>query len=141
MSTSRNLDPRPRAGTTRWARPLRTTAWTVVIFILVQAALAGPATFLAAGLFELHGWIGTGTLLVAGVMLVLTVLDHESTPVRLGALVIAGGLVAQIGLGYSGRRGGLGEASAVHVPLGVALLGLSVAVAVVVALRPRLSSP
>jgi hypothetical protein len=45
------------------------------------------------------------------------------------------GLIGQTGLGYAGRRSGIALASSVHIPLGVALLGLTVAVAVLATVR------
>ena len=121
--------------TTATTRLLRALAWIVPAAILVQAGLAGPAQFGRPELFELHGFIGSGVFVAAVVLVLLTFVARETWTVRIGALAVTGGLAAQLGLGYVGRRGGLSIASALHVPVGVALLGLAVAIAVLVTVR------
>ncbi len=118
----------------RWLGPLRTLSWVVVLGILIQAVLAGQGLFRSPGLFELHGWIGSAVLLISAVVVVLAFLARTPLWLRLASLAVTGGLFVQTGLGYMGRRNGVAIASTVHVPLGVALLGLGVAIAVVASL-------
>ena len=67
---------------------------------------------------------------------VLALVTRLALWARATAMLLVVGSFLQIGLGYAGHRGGLAVASAVHVPLGVALLGMAVAVAVTVHLTP-----
>lgn len=119
----------------RLARVLPPLAWLVPLGILVQAALAGQAWFVSPTLFGLHGGIGHGVLLVATVTAVVAWLARTSTPAAVLASVAVLGLVVQTGLGYAGHRSAVAVASSLHIPLGVALLGISVAVAVLVTAR------
>lgn len=135
--SARSVGRRPRPGGDRPAhRWLRLLLWVTVLGILVQAGLAGPAWFQAPDLFEVHGWVGNGLLVVAAVAAVLSFAARQTVAVRFATVLLVAGLFAQIGLGYAGRRGELAVASSVHVPLGVALLGLAVAVLVAVRLGP-----
>lgn len=104
-------------------------AWLIPAGILVQATLAGRGMFVGGSVFALHGGVGHGVLLIAVLLaIVLWTLGVHRGTAMLATLTMFG-LVAQTGLGYAGRRSGIAAASAWHVPLGVALLGLSVAVA------------
>ncbi|MFA9428766.1 DUF6220 domain-containing protein [Egicoccus sp. AB-alg2] len=115
--------------------PLLVVAWLVALGILTQAALAGQALFVDGGLFGLHGGVGHGVLLLSVVLTGLVLVARAgSLPLALAILLVVG-LVGQTGLGYVGHRTGSAVASSVHVPLGVSLLGLSVALAVLLA-RP-----
>ncbi|GGI04611.1 hypothetical protein [Egicoccus halophilus] len=114
---------------------LRVASWLVPLGILLQAALAGQALFVDGGLFGLHGGVGHGVLGLAVVQAGL-VLVRRAGALPLGlAVVLVIGLVGQTGLGYVGHRTGNAVASSLHVPLGVTLLGLSVALAVLLGLR------
>lgn len=104
-------------------------SWLVVAAILAQAALAGQAWFVSPALFGLHGGIGHGVLALTLGLVVLTFLRGVGSWFA-GSVALLAGLVAQTGLGYVGRRSGVALASSVHVPLGVALLGLATAIAV-----------
>jgi hypothetical protein len=129
--------PGPATATTSpgSARGLRILAWLLVTVMMAQAALAGPAWFQEPSLFELHGWLGTLTLVLAAVAAVVAFIGRQPGWVFLVTAALFVGSFAQIGLGYAGRRGGLAIASSIHVPLGVALLGLAVMLGV--ALAPR----
>ena len=118
------------------SRVLVTLAWLVPVGILVQAVLAGQAIFVAPSLFGLHGGLGHGVLLLAVVTAGLAWMLRRKTAAWVATAVVVA-LIAQIGLGYTGHRGGLAAASALHVPLGVAVLGGSVAVAMLLTLRRR----
>ena len=110
-------------------RALAPIAWLVPVGVLVQAVIAGQAWFLSPELFGLHGGLGHGVLALAVITAALAWARGGSRVTAWLATAAVLGLVAQIGLGYSGHRAGEATASALHVPLGVALLGLSVAVA------------
>jgi hypothetical protein len=117
------------------ARVVRVLAWTVPIGILIQAVLAGQAWFVSPTLFGLHGGIGHGVLLLAVVTTGLVWLAGVGRTAVLLASAVVLGLVGQTGLGYAGHRTGIAAASSVHVPLGVTLFGLSLAVAVLLAVQ------
>ncbi len=116
-------------------RLLAVTLWIVVAAILLQAWLAGSGLFGTPELFELHGWIGSGVLLLSALAVVLSFVAREGALVTFGTVILAAGAMSQIGMGYAGRRTGLTALSALHVPLGVALLGLAVALAVLTTIR------
>jgi hypothetical protein len=118
-------------------RPLVYAAWVVPVVVLGQAVLAGQGWFVDGSLFGLHGGLGHGVLLVAAVVATFAWLVRTSRVVAIVATLVTLGLIAQTGLGYAGRRGELAVASALHVPLGVALLGASVAVAVLLTVQAR----
>ena len=111
-------------------------AWLVPLGVLVQAVLAGQASFVTPELFGLHGGVGHGVLLLSAVA---AWTDRGTRGVAVLASLVVVALVAQTGLGYAGRRGGIVEASAWHIPLGVAVLGLAVAVAVLLSNRHRVA--
>ncbi|MTV27596.1 hypothetical protein FTX61_19575 [Nitriliruptoraceae bacterium ZYF776] len=113
-------------------RALTVAAWLIPVGILAQAVLAGQGLYLDPSLFGLHGGIGHGVLLLA--LLAASFIWAARFPRHVGVLasLTVVGLLGQVGLGYAGRRSALEAASAVHVPLGVTLLGLSVVVAVLV---------
>jgi hypothetical protein len=117
-----------------------TLTWLVAAGILAQAVLAGQGWFLDQSRFALHGSVGHGVLLLAAVAATLCWIAAPRWVAVLATVIIVG-LVGQTGLGYLGRRGGAAFASAAHVPLGVALLGAAVAVALGATLaRPRTTS-
>ena len=114
---------------------LLTLAWLVPGGVVLQAVLAGQAWFVSPGLFGLHGGIGHGVLMLAVLTAGLAWVCELSRPAAILASVAVVGLIGQTGLGYVGHRGGVALASALHVPLGVSILGLTVAVAVLVTVR------
>lgn len=113
-----------------FSRPLMVLAWLVVAGVMLQALLAGQAQFVSPELFALHGGIGHGVLLVSVLLATFTWLAGTRRVTAVLATLSTLALIGQTGLGYAGRRGQIAEASAAHVPLGVAVLGVSVAVAV-----------
>jgi hypothetical protein len=118
-------------------RPLTIAAWVIPAVILAQAALAGQAWFVDPSLFALHGGLGHGLLLLSALVATFTWLVGTSRTVAVLSTLVSLGLVGQTGLGFAGHRGGLAIASSLHVPLGVTLLGASVAVAVLLSVRTR----
>ena len=120
-----------------FTRALVVMAWLVTLGVMAQAVLAGQAWFVSPELFGLHGGIGHGVLLLSVLLATFAWLAQTPRTVALLATLSVVGLVGQTGLGYAGRRGELAVASAAHVPLGVAVLGLTVAVAVLLSVRAR----
>jgi hypothetical protein len=120
-----------------FARPLAVMAWLVTLGVMAQAVLAGQAWFVSPALFGLHGGIGHGVLLLSVLLATLAWLAKAPRGTAVLATLTVVALVGQTGLGYAGRRGELAVASAAHVPLGVAILGLTVAVAVLLTARAR----
>lgn len=110
--------------------PLAVVTWLIPAGILVQAGLAGRVVFVEPSLLGVHGAIGNGVLLLALVTASFIWAAGHPTHVAVLASLTVVGLVAQVGLGYAGRRAEV--ASAAHVPLGAALLALSAVVAVLV---------
>ncbi len=121
-------------------RPLLVVAWLLPLGILVQAALAGQAWFVSPELMGLHGGVGHGVLTLAVLTVVLSAAALRFHGVTVLSVLLLIGLAGQTGLGYAGHRSGLVMASSLHVPIGVALLGLSVAMAVLVSVHGRVSA-
>jgi len=118
-------------------RVARLLAWVVPAGILTQAVLAGQGWFVDQGLIGLHGGIGHGVLTLA--ILVAGWAWWRRPSWSVVVLTTAGvlGLIAQTGLGYTGRRGGVALASSLHVPLGTLLLASSLVVAVLISQQAR----
>jgi hypothetical protein len=113
----------------------------IAVLILIQAALAGQALFVAdtgwPGSTEItiHGIIGNVTFTIGFAACVLAFLAKVGKGLLTANAVLLLALFAQTGLGYVGRET-MGAAS-IHVPLGVTSFGLAVAIAVVAAVRGR----
>lgn len=121
----------PNAG---WWRALTVMTWVIASGVFTQAVLAGQAWFITPSLFALHGGVGHGVLLLAALTGTLAWLLRAAGPAILATVLVIA-LVAQTGLGYVGRRTGEALASSLHVPLGVAIFGGTIALAVLVTLR------
>jgi heme A synthase len=126
------------------ANPMDTLyRWVAAILaamVFVQALLAGQGWFVDPGLIQIHGLAGNATFIV---VIVLAGLAFATRRLRagldLGLVTIALILViAQIGLGYAGRESA--SAASWHVPNGVLVFGLSIAIWMR-ALAPRLITP
>lgn len=119
------LSPAARQG---FAQVLRYVAPLIPLSILVQAIFAGQGLFVDTDSFDIHGGLGSLTLLLALIQAVLVFFAGfrgRGAGVALGvSLALVALLIVQLGLGYSGRDGG--NAAAWHVPLGVAIFGMSV---------------
>ncbi|MBW3633040.1 MAG: hypothetical protein KY456_08420 [Chloroflexi bacterium] len=105
-----------------------------IALVLIQAVLIGQGLFLGdPSRTALHGWIGNITFLGAVVLAGLCVMGvrrGELSRPALGLSVLVVILtVAQIGLGYSGRGGGM--PAALHIPNGVLIATLLAALLVV----------
>lgn len=95
----------------------------LAVTVLVQAVVAGQAVF-GDWDIEVHGWMGNGSFLLGLVLLGLAVASRAGrVPVATAAALVTA-MFVQVGLGYAGRTA-LGAASW-HVPLGVAIFGLSI---------------
>ncbi len=119
----------------RAVKLLTILAWLVLAGIAVQAVLAGQGWFQDQNLISLHGGIGHGVLGLALATLALSLVARVGWGLVLLAGLLLFGLIGQTGLGYVGRRSGIALASSLHIPLGVGLFGLSVALALLITLR------
>ena len=98
-----------------------------MVLVLIQAVLIGQSLFLGdPSRTTLHGWLGNVTFVGAFVLTGLSVISvrrGELGRPALGLSVLVALLtVAQIGLGYSGRGGGV--TAALHIPNGVLIAAL-----------------
>ena len=108
-------------------RLVRWVAGLTAAIVLVQAVLVGQALYIGdASRLTLHGWLGSVSFVAAIALAGLTLMAVRRGGLPRSALavaVIAAVLmVAQIGLGYSGRAGGW--PAALHIPNGVLIAGL-----------------
>jgi hypothetical protein len=95
--------------------------------VLIQAVLIGQGLFLGdPSRTTLHGWIGNVTFVGVIVLTGLSVISVRRGDLRRPALglsvLVALLTVVQIGLGYSGRGGGI--PAALHIPNGVLIATL-----------------
>jgi hypothetical protein len=99
--------------------------------VLIQALFAGRGLYLNHDMLEVHGQIGNLTFLAVLAQLVIVFLLGIRGPLNrplLGSCALLAILVTiQLGLGYSGRDSG-GQAAAWHVPNGVLIFGLTIAI-------------
>ncbi len=95
----------------------------IVATVFAQAVLAGQHLALDADII-LHGMLGSAVFFFQIAVVVLVFMDRASTEMKITTLVVIAGLFAQIGLGYAARSGGH-ALNAIHIPLGVALFGLT----------------
>lgn len=106
---------------------LRWSATIAAVLVLAQAALVGQALYLGDETkLALHGWLGSASFAAAVVVSVLAlaaVRRGAASRLTLGiGLVVTLLMIAQLGLGYVGRRGGW--PAAIHIPNGVLIAGL-----------------
>lgn len=106
---------------------VRWIAGLTALIVLIQAMLIGQSLFLAdPGKQVLHGWLGNAAFIAALLLAVLagiSVRRGDLPPAGAGlAVLIAILMVAQLGLGYVGRRGGW--SAALHIPNGVLIVAL-----------------
>jgi hypothetical protein len=98
-----------------------------MVLVLIQAVLIGQGLFLGdPSRTALHGWIGNVTFVGAIILLGLSAISVRrgelSRPVLGLSILVALLTVAQIGLGYAGRGGGM--PAALHIPNGVLIASL-----------------
>jgi hypothetical protein len=124
-------------GSRRGANVTMTVCWVSAItmaLVLLQAVLIGQGLYLGdQSLIALHGWIGNvtfvGAIVLAGLVIIGVRRGELSRPALGLGVLIALLTVAQIGLGYSGRGGGM--PAALHVPNGVLIAALLAALLMV----------
>ena len=97
------------------------------LLVLLQAALIGQALYLGEmSLLALHGWLGSGSFLLALLLVGAALLGVRSgelpRSVMIHGAIVVLLMVAQLGLGYVGRRGGM--PAAIHIPNGVLIATL-----------------
>lgn len=119
---------------------VRWIAGLTAALVLIQAVLVGQALYIGdASRLTLHGWLGNVSFVAAIALAGVTLLAVRRGELPRSALAVASIIVilmvAQIGLGYSGRGGGW--PAAVHIPNGVLIAGLLAALLAVVLTTPR----
>ena len=104
-------------------RTHRIVAEVLAALVLAQAVVAGQALF-GDWAIRVHGFMGNASFVLGLVLVGVAVVGRsDRTRLVLSAVLVAA-LFAQTGLGYVGRE--TAEAAAWHVPLGVAIFGLTV---------------
>ncbi len=97
------------------------------LLVLVQATLAGQHLFaqplLEGSAITVHGILGNVTFALTAVGVLLTVLRKGDGSAFALAVALMALTFAQVGLGYVGRE--TLAAGAWHIPVGVAIFGLS----------------
>ena len=104
------------------ARAHLVLAVVLPILVLVQATLAGQHLF-EGGSISLHGILGNVTFTLTIVGVVLAAVRRCEAAVFFTAVALLALSFAQVGLGYVGRE--TLTAAAWHIPVGVAIFGLS----------------
>jgi hypothetical protein len=122
----------PTSGTTLLTA-LRWIATVIAVGIVVQALLASQGFYEGKpGLITGHGHLGNALFLLAAILTVIAFIAAARSLVGRNVAVLAVAvtlfMIAQIGLGYTGRT----EATAMawHLPNGVLLMGLATMLAV-----------
>lgn len=110
--------------------PLKWLAALTAALILLQAILVGRGLYFDFDLIETHGIVGNITFLAVIGLLALTWLTGIPGSLGKRLLIITTVLtvlmVIQIGLGYEGRDSN--QAASWHIPIGVLIMGVSVAI-------------
>ncbi len=97
-------------------------AWVLPALVLVQAALAGQHLFEGAGI-SLHGILGEVTFALTLVGVALAVVGRADGPLFAASVGLLALAFSQVGLGFVGRD--TASAAAWHIPVGVAIFGLT----------------
>jgi hypothetical protein len=110
-------------------RGLRWVAGITVLLVLIQAVLIGQGLFANPDLTARHGEVANLTFLATLALVALALVAWRRGALGIPPLVASVALVvlvtAQIGLGYAGRESA--GAASWHVPMGVLIFGLAVA--------------
>ncbi|MDQ2649573.1 MAG: DUF6220 domain-containing protein [Actinomycetota bacterium] len=100
----------------------RGVAYAVPVLVLVQATLAGQHLFQGDSI-TLHGILGNVTFALTVIGAVLAVVRRCPRPIVVLAALLVVLAFSQVGLGYVGRD--TADAASFHIPVGVAIFGLS----------------
>jgi hypothetical protein len=105
----------------RWISAITT------LLVLLQAALIGQALYLGEmSLLALHGWLGSGSFILALLLVGAAFMgvQRRDLPrsVMIHGVIVVLLMVAQLGLGYMGRRNNW--SAAIHIPNGVLIATL-----------------
>ena len=111
----------------------RVLAWVMPVLVLVQAALAGQHLFEGASI-SIHGVLGEVTFALTVVGVVLAWVRRCEAVVFFAAVALLALAFAQVGLGFVGRE--TTAAAAWHIPVGVAIFGLTTYQLALVTRRP-----
>lgn len=103
----------------------RALAGLAALLVLIQAVLAGQWIGGDLSVIVTHGWLGSGTLLLVGLLAVMSFIGmrqglFDAKPLAISVVLLVL-VVAQLGLGYAGRSSN--GAASMHVPLGVLIFG------------------
>jgi hypothetical protein len=126
--------------------------WTVIRWLSLILAVGIVAMALVIGqgvwggergLITGHGHLGNAIFVLAGIQFVIAVMLYQKKQISVTHMVITfalvGLLLAQAGLGYSGRSNS--SLISWHVPLGVLLMGIATFNMTLAWLRPQPASP
>ena len=109
--------------------PIVMLSWANAIIVLLMALLGGRF-FVEPSVIDVHGYIGNlffVMVIVQAGLLIMAGIGGQMGKVLTGLAVVGVLLVvAQLGLGYSGRSNA--TAMSFHIPNGVLIFGLSVAI-------------
>lgn len=111
---------------TRAASLARGLAAAMAAMVLIQSATAGRHLTGDAGALGLHRWVGTEVLTILSVVIAVTAAVASRTrPATLAGAIVGFFLVGlQIGMGFADQLD-------IHVPLGIAIFGLYLTMALV----------
>ena len=104
------------------ARAHLALAYALPVLVLVQATLAGQHLF-EGGSITLHGILGNATFALTLVGVALALVRRGDAVMFSMAVALVALTFAQVGLGYVGRE--TLTAAAWHIPVGVAIFGLT----------------
>ena len=124
--------PAPAPTRTTSDRIHRMVAYATPVLVLVQATLAGQHLFQGDSI-TLHGILGNVTFTLTIVGAVLAVVRRCSGLIFALSVALVALAFSQVGLGYVGRE--TLEAASFHIPVGVAIFGLSTYLLAVVTRR------
>jgi hypothetical protein len=129
MSSMRQQPGGPAAGGFDAAPVYRWVTVVTTVLVLIQAVLAGRGWFVDFDLIDIHGMVGNLVFVVTIGQTALVYLGRKRggfSNLELGlnvAIVVL--VIAQLGLGYSGRD--TAGAAALHIPNGVLIFGIATA--------------
>jgi hypothetical protein len=94
----------------------------LVILVLTQAAMAGQALFEGFDI-KIHGYLGNASFTLGVVLLAIALFGRLPRSLMVLAAINVVALFGQTGLGIVGRETTM--AASLHVPLGVAIFGIT----------------